>query len=413
MTAAKALLHHLDLAFGAKPPRQLAIAISGGGDSTALLHLAVQWGKSELLAVTVDHGLRPEASGEAEQVAGHCAEFGVPHEILRWSDWDGQGNLQDAARRARYRLICDWAGSAGVSDVAFGHTADDNAETFIMGLSRGAGLDGLSGMRPRFSREGLNYHRPLLAVSRDDLRLYLQDLGVAWIEDPSNLDLRFDRIKARKALATLSEAGVTSEALNASIGNLNATRRDLNRELMMLVRDDLRFDRGDLLIGIDRFLSLSPEYARRLLNACLRLVSGQDYPPRAEKVMRLIDEAGRGGGTTLHGCQITTRVSDPVRAIRIAREPAAVAGLIAPTTSVWDHRWKIDGPHSEDLEVRALGGEGLKSCPEWRAAGLPRASLAASPAIWKGPRLVAAPLAGLTNGWTATLLHGKNSLNHI
>ncbi|MFY0690636.1 MAG: tRNA lysidine(34) synthetase TilS [Paracoccaceae bacterium] len=413
MTAATSLLDHLDHAFGATPPNRLAIAISGGGDSTALLHLAVQWAKADLVAVTVDHGLRPEAAQEAEEVARLCGALGVPHEILRWGGWDSHGNLQDAARRARYSLISDWARGCGIGAVALGHTSDDNAETFIMGVSRGAGLDGLSGMRPQFSRDGVRFHRPLLAAARADLRDYLRDRGARWIEDPSNEDLRFDRIKARKALAALAEAGVTPDALTGTIANLNATRRDVNRELMALVQGDLSFDRGDVLIGVDRFLSLSPEYARRLLNTCLRLVSGQDYPPRAEKVMRLIDEASRGIAATLHGCQITTRVSDPARAIRIAREPAAVAHLSAPTKAVWDHRWVLDGPHGPDLEIRALGADGLKSCPEWRSTGLPRASLAASPAIWKGARLVAAPLAGLQNGWTATLLHGKNSFNPL
>ncbi|WP_114967069.1 tRNA lysidine(34) synthetase TilS, partial [Alkalilacustris brevis] len=181
----------------------LGVAVSGGGDSVALLLLVADWAAARgvrLRAVTVDHGLREGAAQEAEAVARLCAELGIGHDILRWQGWDGQGNLQDAARRARQGLIAGWARDHGLAAVALGHTRDDQAETVLMRLARGAGVDGLSGMAPLRLAVGLAWLRPLLDVGRAELRALLRARGVPWAEDPSNEDARFQRVRARRAL---------------------------------------------------------------------------------------------------------------------------------------------------------------------------------------------------------------------
>ena len=162
--------------------RGLGVAVSGGGDTMALLVMLLALEPRPVLHVaTVDHGLRVASRSEAEGVAAFCAARGIAHATLRWDDWDQSGNLQDAARRARYRLLSARARGLRIADVALGHTGDDNAETFLMGLARGAGLDGLSGMRRRFVRGGVTFHRPLLDMRRDALRDMLRaaarDLG--------------------------------------------------------------------------------------------------------------------------------------------------------------------------------------------------------------------------------------------
>ncbi|MCB2123065.1 MAG: tRNA lysidine(34) synthetase TilS, partial [Rhodobacteraceae bacterium] len=124
---------------------RLGVAVSGGSDSTALLCLLADLrgtGGPDLAAVTVDHGLRPEAAGEARSVAALCARLGVSHTICRWDGWDGTGNLPDQARRARQNLIAGWASGLGIGAVALAHTRDDQAETVLLRLARGSGVDG-------------------------------------------------------------------------------------------------------------------------------------------------------------------------------------------------------------------------------------------------------------------------------
>ncbi len=129
----------------------LGIAVSGGSDSLALLHLMVEWGRAPLRCVTVDHRLRDASAEEAAQVAEICAALGIAHDTLTWDGWDGQGNLAAEARRARYALLADWAVTHGLTGIALGHTQDDIAETLLMRLARRAGVDGLAAMPQRRS----------------------------------------------------------------------------------------------------------------------------------------------------------------------------------------------------------------------------------------------------------------------
>ncbi|HAD27336.1 MAG TPA: tRNA lysidine(34) synthetase TilS, partial [Rhodobacteraceae bacterium] len=184
------------------PDGPIGLAVSGGSDSLALLVLTVDWAKKcgrSVFVVTLDHGLREEAANEAEGVAKICAGLGVSHDTLRW-DGHHKGNTQDAARRVRQRLIGDWAKTHDLVAVATGHTRDDQAETFLLRLKRGSGVDGLSGMARCIEKDGVLWVRPLLHKRRDALRATLKDRGVAWFDDPSNGDNRYDRVKVRKAL---------------------------------------------------------------------------------------------------------------------------------------------------------------------------------------------------------------------
>uniref|UniRef100_UPI0026223B47 tRNA lysidine(34) synthetase TilS n=1 Tax=uncultured Amaricoccus sp. TaxID=339341 RepID=UPI0026223B47 len=197
------------------PDGRLGVAVSGGGDSVALLLLLHAAGR-DLAAVTVDHGLRPESVGEAASVAALCAARGIPHSVLRWEDRDPRGNLQQAAREARRSLIAGWAEASGIAAVALGHTLDDQAETVVMRLARGSGVDGLSAMRPETLALGILWLRPLLGIRRAALRAWLAAEGVAWAEDPTNADARFDRVRARLALPTLAGLGIGPERLAAT-----------------------------------------------------------------------------------------------------------------------------------------------------------------------------------------------------
>jgi len=381
----------------------LGLAVSGGGDSVALLLLALDAGL-QVRAVTVDHGLRPEAAAEAEWVGRLCAGFGVPHDILQWQGWDGAGNLQDQARRARLALIADWAMGAGLGAVALGHTQDDQAETVLMRLARRSGVDGLSAMTGRRRAQGMIWLRPLLSVSRDDLRAYLRDRGQAWIDDPSNDMLRFDRVKARRALAQMAPLGITPAVLAGVADQMRIARIALEHQTEAVARQIARIEGGDVVIDRAGFQDQPDEIRRRLLIGALGWVGSADYGPRAASVRTLLVAIAAGRGGTLAGCRVSLRA----RALRVAREWQAVRGMVAAPGQVWDRRWHVSGPDSNGLEVRALGEAGLSALGDWRASGLPRASLLASPSVWRAEALVAAPLVRTTGGWTARLAGGED-----
>ncbi len=186
-------------------PRGIAIALSGGGDSTALLCLlhdfySERGEEDRLFAVTVDHGLRPDSAAEARRAGEFCAALGVPHTIRHWEGVKPVAGLQAAAREARYRLLADAATAAGCGLVMTGHTLDDQAETVAMRRARGNGR-GLSGIAPATLHDKrIWFVRPLIGQRRNDLRAFLAERGQGWIDDPSNIDPRFERVRMREAI---------------------------------------------------------------------------------------------------------------------------------------------------------------------------------------------------------------------
>ncbi|MGY6632349.1 MAG: tRNA lysidine(34) synthetase TilS [Alkalilacustris sp.] len=406
MSPAQALHAALERSLGSAPGGPLGIAVSGGGDSVALLILLGDWARDRgitLRAATVDHGLRPEAAAEAAQVGQLCADLGVSHDVLVWaSAQQAAGNLQDAARRARLRLLSDWARANALQAVALGHTCDDQAETVLMRLARGAGVDGLSAMAPARRAHGVLWLRPLLDVRRSALRQFLRTRAVPWVEDPLNEEVRFLRVRARKALAALAPVGIGVADL-AAVATRMATARCA---LDVAVRDALArssvIEGGDVVIEPVGFMGLPDEIRARMLGVVLRWVGGGEYAPRRAALERVMARIGTGRDCTLAGCIVRHRAGQ----VRVGREWRAVRDVQADVDAFFDGRWRLvapQGARTTGLHVAPLGPDGLSGCPGWRATGLSRSTLMAAPAVWSGPWLVAAPLAGLADGWRIEL----------
>jgi tRNA(Ile)-lysidine synthase len=367
----------------------IGVALSGGGDSTALLHLCLAAGIT-VEAVTVDHRLRAESADEAAAVGRDCAALGVRHAVLVWEHGKMSGNLMDQARRARIGLIGQWARARGVAVVALGHTRDDQAETLLMGLGRAAGLAGLSGMRPAWEEAGVRFLRPLLGAGREELRDWLRARGVAWIDDPTNENDRFTRVKARKALAALAPLGITGERLAEVAGHLAQAQAALAGQVAGVAARLVTEVVGAL--QVDAGLWSEPaEVQRQVVVAGLRWLTGADYAPRALDVERLIAAMASGKDATLAGCR--------AKGGWLMREPRAVGGPV-PVGALWDGRWRVTGPKAQ---VRALGAEGLRQVNGWRETGLPREVLAVTPSVWEGDTLLGAPSAGFPAAWQAKL----------
>ncbi|WP_240482098.1 tRNA lysidine(34) synthetase TilS [Ruegeria marisrubri] len=386
--------------------RRLGVAVSGGGDSVALLDLLAGIAATEgvsLFVATVDHGLRPDSADEAAGVADLARRLNLPHETLRWEGWDGSGNLQDQARRARYRLLTEWAERNGVEAIALGHTADDQAETVLMRLARAAGVNGLAGMPAQRIENGILLLRPLLGITRARLREHLRERDLSWVEDPSNQDLRYDRIKARDALAHLEPLGITTNTLVRVAQNMAQARDALDRYTQETARTLVRIDAGDVLLDRNGFLALPDEISRRLLVGIVGWIGGAGYPPRSSAVQQAVKAVQDNAPAVLGGCLLLPSGG----VVRFCREYNAVRDVTAMPGEAWDRRWVVKGPEIQGLSVRALGEEGLRQLPDWRVTGRPRAALAGTPAVWKGDELLAAPVAGFAAEWSADLVAGS------
>ncbi|MFP7675337.1 tRNA lysidine(34) synthetase TilS [Marivita sp. S0852] len=401
-------------------PSDIGLAVSGGGDSMAMLYLAHNWTHHfgvRLWVATVDHGLRPESASEAFMVAEECRILGWPHATLRWV-WDHSGNVQDAARRARLELLDRWRG--GVKHVLFAHSLDDQAETVIMRLMRGSGVDGLAGMRasrdvvpnpidamPLSATEclgdgpdgrwtpGYRIVRPCLGMSRADLRHYARVLKGRWVDDPTNQDDSFARVRVRKMLALLQQDGLSLAALAETAQRMTRARDALQARLVGAVRDLSETTLpGQVLLDRDGFAALDTETQMRLLTSALCYVASSEYRPRAQASDMLLDHILSGKGGTLHGA----RVIVGARQLRVVRDTGAVHHRHSPLGSMWDGQWHIEPTHDgadANAIVRMLGEDGWR---QWLARVdrpvpvIPHNAALSLPAVWQNATLMWCPL---------------------
>lgn len=279
----------------------IGLAVSGGPDSLALLILAAAARPGEIHAATVDHGLRPDSASEAKLVAGLCAKLGVEHSILtvEWEEKPETG-LQAQARQKRYALLSEWASEGGIKLLATAHHLDDQAETFLMRLNRGAGVRGLASMRPlaRAPVGQVPLARPLLGWRRSDLEQLCAAAGLTPAQDPSNSDEQFERARMRSALAAaewLDPVGIA-----ASAAHLAQADAAVSWASALAWRRAVRRDAGQLVLkprGIPR------EIRRRLvMRAVARLASeGGGAELRGSEVDRLLNTLAGGGKATIRG----------------------------------------------------------------------------------------------------------------
>jgi tRNA(Ile)-lysidine synthase len=403
--------------FAGRPRMRCAVAVSGGSDSTALMVLMAEWiaqgtepaGRSfdACTVLTVDHGLRPESATEAQAVARQASALGFRHVTLAWEGDKPKTGLQAAARAARYRLMADYARAHDIGLILTAHTADDQAETLLMRLARGSGLDGLGAMAPIAplqDGESLLIARPLLDVPKARLQASLRRRGIGWIEDPSNASPAFERVRLRAARAALESLGLTPGMLSLSARRLRQARAALDRWVADVLDPTAGIVEvhpcGFFNIDRGRLGALPDEIIARVLTRALSAAGGAGEPvPLAGVEAILADLSGMPTGAwTLARARLA---ATPERLL-IEREPgrdALPVLLLAPgDAAVWDGRFRVGAGAAIEaaVEVRALGVDGLR---ELRArfevaAGLPVATLRAVPSFWRGGHLLAVPPLG-------------------
>jgi tRNA(Ile)-lysidine synthase len=283
--------------------RGMILAVSGGPDSTALLVLAARWAKGHkraprLLAVTVDHGLRAAAAGEAAGVKRLARRLGVAHRTLRWRGAKPKSGLQEAAREARYRLLAEAAARAGYEHILTAHTLDDQAETVLFRLARGSGLGGLAGMAhaaPLPARgPGLFFLvRPLLRVPKTRLIATLEAARVPYSEDPTNRDPRFARARLRTFMPALAKEGLDAYGLARLAGRMRRAEATIEFAVAA-AREALAPGpwpgpgRGPVAFPTAQFANLPAEVALRLLGRAIAH-TGDEGPVELAKLESLYD----------------------------------------------------------------------------------------------------------------------------
>ena len=293
---------------------KLGLAVSGGPDSLALMLLAAQWasvpGRPELYVYTVDHGLRAEAVAEAAMVVREAEALGLVARLLRWEGDKPSTRIQAPARPARYGLMAEAMARDGVAVIATAHHLADQAETVLMRLAHGSGIDGLRGM-DRFSFvEGCEVVRPLLGVHPELLREIVSDAGLAPAKDPSNADENYERVRWRLMLPALEALGLTIERLRTF-----ARRMD---EASSLIHSEVEAAYPKIVTPLDgerrelaavQFSMLNPAVATVLLGQVLGLVAGDRRAPplgALELLAQRLQQPDPLKGITLHGCLVTS-----------------------------------------------------------------------------------------------------------
>jgi tRNA(Ile)-lysidine synthase len=282
----------------------LVLAVSGGPDSIALMWLMARWRRAlsrgpRLLAVTVDHGLRPEAAREAREVKRLAHELELPHRTLRWRGEKPKAGVPAAAREARYRLLAQAARSAGASHILTAHTRDDQAETLLMRLLRGSGIAGLAAMQRVSLREGTILARPLLDIPKVRLIATLDKARIAYADDPTNRDMAFTRPRLRALLPALAAEGGDAQALArlaTRLARANAAVEVLTdgaeRYLAVTGQGALQAERNAMMFDAVAFAALPEEIRLRLLMRSVNRL-GHEGPAELGKLEALLAQLDR------------------------------------------------------------------------------------------------------------------------
>ncbi|MGB0631364.1 MAG: tRNA lysidine(34) synthetase TilS [Alphaproteobacteria bacterium] len=348
----------------------LAVAVSGGADSMALLWLLKDWATAAgkpLTALTVDHGLRPESAAEARQVGRWCAGMGVPHDILSWTGDKPAHRVQEEARRARYALMEAWCARHGVGDLFVAHTENDQAETFLFRMSRGSGSDGLAAMPLVSFRDRVRIIRPLLTVGRPRLEATLRAAGQPWVDDPGNNDRRYARVRVRHRLADLDGHGISvaTVACTARIfGRLRAARE--TQVAALAAKIVTLYPEGYADIDRPALAAADPDIASSLMTALIAQTGGREFAPkraRSAGLFRTLVDGPDRVTRTLGSCVISATGSR----VRLWREFGTISEEIPVSGEgqvIWDGRFIVSlkpVAGAADMNVSALGRAGWEA----------------------------------------------------
>lgn len=363
--------------------RRIGIAVSGGPDSIALLLLADAWiarrpDAPTLTVLTVDHALRATSSDEADAVVAFAGHLGHDARKLVWQHANPiTSDIEAEAREARYALLVAEARRLGLDAVLLAHTIDDQAETFLMRLQRGSGVRGLAAMSARRVVDGVPFLRPLLGVPKTRLVAMLDDLGIAYVSDPTNRSERFLRARFRALMPTLAAVGLDAHRLAGTAKRM--ARADAALSIMTDALADAAVTplNGVVRVDVDRLRAAPDEIALRLISRLLRAVRPTAYPPRIEAPERWLtalrqDRPPRRA--TMAGVVLDVRRSGLWFYAEAGRTGLPTLSMTGDGVLIWDDRFSIEitGSMGGRVAIGPASGESLRTdMPKAAAASLP------------------------------------------
>lgn len=383
----------------------IALAVSGGADSLALMLLAARWRAliahaPRLVVMSVDHGLRPEAATEAAEVARIAGRLGFPARILRWEGPHPEAGIEGAARDARYRLLFAAMREERLTHLATAHHRGDQAETVLMRLARGSGVYGLAGMARRSDRDGFVLVRPLLDFAHGDLLAVVAAAELVPVEDPHNRDHRFSRARMRALMPALAREGLTAERLAATAARLRRAAAAIDHYVDRLLSSAGSVDPfGTISLQRASWLAEPEEVRLRVLARILRAAGGGEHVPRLERLVALAAafSADKPVRRTLSGVAVSLRDDHLLFEREIGRGGLPSVEIGGDFRGIWDGRFEVEIEYGgAGLALAALGEAGRRALPQPVRAGLPRA-VVATPALFRDGELLAAPLAGFAS----------------
>lgn len=385
-------------------PLRLAVAVSGGPDSMALSLLAARWVRQrggQILALTVDHRLRPDSTAEAAATGASLTRHDIPHRILTWSDAPARAS-QDQARRARYGLLDQACREAGIRDLAVAHHREDQAETVLLRLARGSGVDGLAGMAAWRPAPWGWLLRPLLDLPKARLVATCAAFGVTPADDPSNRRTRYARARLRAAREVLAAEGLTEDRLLLLARRAGQARAALERITAELGGRAVRLDpAGYAAIDLSALRQTDPEIARRLLASVIACIGG-GAEARFDALERLADALrdgallGRTPGWTLGRCRLRA-AGDRLLVFRERRRLPEILGPSPGRSLLWDGRFRIETPADAAPDDR-IAAWGDAATGQGRPADLPFDAAAVLPALWRNGHVWYRPCLADTTG---------------
>lgn len=380
---------------------RLAVAVSGGPDSIALLHLLHGWIKPRggfLLAITIDHQLRDDSAAEAQAVQQQCAALDVPHITLHWEkELPPHSALHAKARQARYALLTRCCKAHNLSYLCLAHHADDQAETVLMRLEKKSGVDGIAGMPSTRSVNGVTLLRPLLPIFKYQLEAACKKNGWDYSIDPSNASRKFLRGRLREQAAALAENGLTPQKLYDLAREAGTARAAMEQSVNVWLEKYARLDAyGVIAMDHAAWKSQKPELCQRILIRTLLCVSGEDYAPRGASLEHLTHAllVGDTAHKTLSGCHVEAKDNT----IFLYREEDAI-GKAVPLQNeiIWDNRFKIvvdERFRNQNMFIAPLAGTSREQLHKMQAndvAALPAILRASLPALYENGVLCAVP----------------------